>query len=182
MLASDGTSLTVSVDGATTTQLLDGISSVQVASSTLTIDAAHGAIGAPISFDGASLALVNSATPSDWTVNGDGTGSVAGGGVTSVTFAHVTDVSAGGSADTLHGPAADSAWTIDGANAGNVGGVAFTGFENLAGASNNKDTFTLAPGGSVSGLMDGGDGGFDSLVIDAGAVSSSPSGRTPASW
>ena len=177
-LASDGTSLTVTVDGATTTQLLDGISSVQVASSTLTIDAAEGAIAAPIAFDGASLVIVNSPTASDWTVNGDGTGSVAGGGVTSITFTHVTHLSGGGSADTLHGPAADSAWTIDGANAGSVGGVAFTGFENLAGAPNNKDTFTLAPGGSVSGLVDGGDGGFDSLVVSGqrGSVVSNPSG------
>ncbi len=177
-LATDGTSLTVTVDGVTTTQLLSGISSVQVTSSTLTIDAANGTIAAPIAFDGASLALVNSPTASDWTVNGDGTGNVAGGGVTSIAFTHVTHLSAGGSADTLHGPSADSAWTIDGANAGSVGGVTFTGFENLTGAPDNKDTFTLAPGGSVSGLVDGGDGGFDSLVVGGhrGSVVSNPSG------
>ena len=88
-------------------------------------------------------------------------------------------MSAGGwRCGTLHGPSADSAWTIDGANAGSVAGVAFTGFENLAGAANNKDTFTLAPGGTVSGLVDGGDGGFDSLVVDGqrGSVVSNPSG------
>ena len=35
--------------------------------------------------------------------------------------------------DTLFGPPADSTWTIDGANAGNVAGIDFSGIENLTG-------------------------------------------------
>ena len=67
--------------------------------------------------------------------------------------------------DTLHGPAADSTWTISGQGSGSVAGISFAGFENLAGAAGNKDTFVVDAGGGVSGVVDGGAGGYDSLVL-----------------
>ena len=45
------------------------------------------------------------------------------------------------------------------------------GVENLAGAANNEDTFVVETGGSVASV-DGGAGGFDSLVV-SGATSTS---------
>jgi len=165
-VTSDGTSLSVTVDGVTTTQPLDSVSGLDVTAGTLTIDAAAGSISAPITFTGGSLAIVNSQTASDWTLNGDGTGSVAGGGISSLTFSQVTSISAGGTADTLHGPSSDSTWTISGAGSGSVAGTSFDGFENLSGAADNKDTFVLDASGSLSGVADGGDGGYDSLVVN----------------
>ena len=64
----------------------------------------------------------------------------------------------------IRGPPAVS-WTITGPGSGDVVGVAFTGVEHLSGAPDNEDTFTIQPGGSISGLIDGGDGGFDTLVV-----------------
>jgi hypothetical protein len=69
-------------------------------------------------------------------------------------------------------PAADTNWTIDGAGAGTAGQVSFNGFENLVGAANNNDTFSLDPNGSLSGTIDGAAGGFDSLVLDVGTAQS----------
>ena len=54
------------------------------------------------------------------------------------------------------------------AGAGNVSGLTFSGFENLTGAADNEDVFTLADGGGLSGAVDGGAGGFDSLVLAGG--------------
>ena len=84
---------------------------------------------------------------------------------------------AGGGTDTLHGPTADTTWTISGAGSGSLGTLSFAGFENLSGAADNKDTFVFEAGGSVQSV-DGGDGGYDSLVL-AGhpdTVVSTPSG------
>ena len=57
-------------------------------------------------------------------------------------------------------------WDVTGPDAGTVAGVDFSAVENLTGAPDNHDTFALAAGGSVSGTVDGGTGGFDSLVFD----------------
>ena len=38
--------------------------------------------------------------------------------------------------------------------------------ENLAGAANNKDTFVFEAGAALAGTIDGGDGGFDTLVVN----------------
>src|SRR6185369_15602662 len=90
-----------------------------------------------------------------------------------VTFSGVSSITGGGDADTLVGPSADTTWTISGSDAGQVSGVSFNGFENLTGAANNNDTFVVAPGGTLSGSIAGGAGGFDTLRIDGqrGAVS-----------
>ncbi len=68
--------------------------------------------------------------------------------------------------DTLVGPANDVTWQVTAPDEGTVAGVDFEAVENLTGAPNNNDTFVLGTGGSVSGNVDGGTGGFDSLVFD----------------
>ncbi|MDV6028911.1 MAG: hypothetical protein F9B45_02130 [Phycisphaera sp. RhM] len=69
--------------------------------------------------------------------------------------------------DLLRGPVADTTWSVTGGNTGNVGGqFEFLGVETLLGAANNEDTFVFAQDAFVSGSVRGGDGGFDSVVID----------------
>ncbi|MDA8435110.1 MAG: hypothetical protein M0Z98_03915, partial [Actinomycetales bacterium] len=69
--------------------------------------------------------------------------------------------------DTLYGPpVADLTWTVTGPGSGYVAGLSFTGVENLVGASDNRDTFVFQAGAIVSGWVDGGAGGFDSLVLE----------------
>src|SRR5438445_2912652 len=75
----------------------------------------------------------------------------------------------GAGLDTLIGPAVRSTWRVTGADAGTLGSIAFSGVENLIGAGGNDDTFVIALGGSISGRIDGGRGGFDTLVIADGA-------------
>jgi outer membrane protein OmpA-like peptidoglycan-associated protein len=77
-------------------------------------------------------------------------------------------IEGGAGTDTLVGPANDTTWTITGPDAGTVGGMSFTGVENLTGAAGNRDTFVFEEAGSITGLIDGGAGGFDTLVIDGG--------------
>ena len=67
----------------------------------------------------------------------------------------------------------DTSWEISAADAGKMvfGGseIAFSGIENLEGAADNEDTFTVTEGGSLSGVMDGGAAGFDTLVLNGGS-------------
>jgi len=73
--------------------------------------------------------------------------------------------------DTLMGSAGiDAVWTITSFDAGTVGTVSFSGIENLFGAVDNEDTFVLEDGGRLSGLIEGGQGGFDTLVVEFSAV------------
>src|SRR3954452_10510468 len=74
----------------------------------------------------------------------------------------------GAGEDALRGATGNTAWAITGANSGSAGSVSFSHVENLRGAANNNDTFTLLADASLSGVMDGGDGGFDSLILGAG--------------
>jgi len=66
----------------------------------------------------------------------------------------------------------DATWDITGADAGTTESVTFAGVENLLGAPNNRDTFVFNPGGSISGEIEGGAGGYDSLVIEGGTYAS----------
>jgi Ca2+-binding RTX toxin-like protein len=69
----------------------------------------------------------------------------------------------GGSAsDTLIGRNVATVWTLTGANAGTVGTLAFSSFENLTGGT-STDTFKFGSAGSVSGVVDGGGGTADRL-------------------
>jgi hypothetical protein len=70
--------------------------------------------------------------------------------------------------DTLIGPNAPTTWTISGTNAGSVGGIAFTGFENLTGGS-AADTFAFTGTGNVTGNVNGGGG---ANVLDLSGYSS----------
>ena len=66
----------------------------------------------------------------------------------------------------------DTQWTIDGDNAGRVEGpaaVEFHSTEVLRGAAGNDDTFIFQDGGALAGLVDGGDAGFDTLVVAGGS-------------
>ncbi|PLX89360.1 MAG: hypothetical protein C0619_11445, partial [Desulfuromonas sp.] len=83
-----------------------------------------------------------------------------------------------GDGDTLVGPNFDSTWNVDGQDTGDVEGIEFSGIENLTGAAGNEDTFVFAPGGGLSGQLEGGDGGFDSISLEGSyqQVESLPSG------
>lgn len=73
-----------------------------------------------------------------------------------------------GDADALQVIGKDNVWTLAGANQGQVdGSIEFFGVENLTGGPDNEDTFIVSTGGSLSGVIDGGAGGFDTMVVDA---------------
>jgi hypothetical protein len=73
------------------------------------------------------------------------------------TFANITGLVGSAGGDSLTGPDGGATWTLTGANAGSVAGVGFTSFENLVGGDGD-DTFVFAPGGGVSGNVNGGGG------------------------
>lgn len=77
--------------------------------------------------------------------------------------------SGGEGSNTLFGPGLDSTWTVSGADAGVLGSrIHFTRVGNLIGAADNEDTFIVTAQGRLSGMLDGGPGGFDSLVLEGG--------------
>src|SRR4029079_5407596 len=88
--------LAITVDGQTTYRTPPSVSSLDIKADSLIVDVNQGAIAAPVTYDGPSVALANSAVASDWTIAGDGTGTVAGGGISSLTFKNTTSISAGG--------------------------------------------------------------------------------------
>jgi len=114
-------------------------------------------------------------TPTD-TLDFSGFGSavtvnLATGQVAGVTrFSEIDALEGSAQTDTLVGPEmADTGtvirWDIDGADAGEVAGVAFEGFENLTGSDAANDLFSVWSGGSLTGTLDGGSGATDSLRI-----------------
>jgi len=136
---------------------------------TLRIDAsaeAAGIAGGIVFVGGAGAsALVAPDLVNTWTLSGSKSG-----GVGSVSFSGVEQLIGGGDADTLVGTAQDTVWNVTGADAGDVEGMLFADIENLLGAADNEDTFIVGALGGLSGLMDGGAGGFDSLVLDGGLL------------
>jgi hypothetical protein len=69
--------------------------------------------------------------------------------------------------DALFGPSQDSLWQITGPDTGTLNHmVAFHNVEYLIGAADNEDVFAVLPGGSLTGRLDGGDAGYDTLVIE----------------
>ena len=65
--------------------------------------------------------------------------------------------------DSLYGPSGNSSWTISGQDTGALSFLSFFDTENLIGAPDNQDTFVFAESGRLSGFIDGGAGGFDTL-------------------
>src|SRR5262249_42405063 len=104
----------------------------------------------------------------DWRLDGNGAGQVSG--PLPINFTGVEQLVGGAAADTLHGSAADTDWLIDGVGSGSVGTYRFSNVEQLIGAADNNDTFTITSKGRLAGGVDGGAGGFDSLVLDTGVV------------
>ena len=78
---------------------------------------------------------------------------------------------ASGDNDTLEVTGGDHTWNITGPNSGNVEEVSFSGIENLSGGADNEDTFVFESLGSLSGVIEGGDGGFDTIVLEGGDFS-----------
>jgi hypothetical protein len=77
-------------------------------------------------------------------------------------FANLSKLTGSAHEDTLTGPKTANDWNVTGANAGDVGGLTFTGIEKLIGGS-ATDNFIVGPTGSLSGMLSGG-GGEDSLT------------------
>lgn len=76
--------------------------------------------------------------------------------------------------DTLVGPDLSVDWRVTGPDAGHIDAfnpnpVSFSGVENLTGGVDNEDNFILTEGASISGKLEGGAGGFDTLVIEGGS-------------
>ena len=89
------------------------------------------------------------------------TGTLSGGGGDDIFALDVTlsgSLDGGADSDTLQGGDAAVTWELNGADAGTYDGQAFTAIENLAGGS-GVDTFTLSPGGTLSGAIAGNAGG-----------------------
>ncbi|MEO1620121.1 MAG: hypothetical protein AAFU53_03705, partial [Cyanobacteria bacterium J06632_3] len=76
----------------------------------------------------------------------------------------------GAGQDQLSGTGADAQWTVTGRNRGVLGEVvSFRQTEQLVGAADTEDTFIFEEAGRLDGGIDGGAGGFDSLVVRGGS-------------
>jgi Ca2+-binding RTX toxin-like protein len=73
-------------------------------------------------------------------------------------FTHIQALIGSTASDTLVGANVVNNWQITGPNAATIGGVSFTGFENLTGGS-VADNFIFADTAGVTGIIDGGGGG-----------------------
>ncbi|MBD3316694.1 MAG: hypothetical protein GF344_12975, partial [Chitinivibrionales bacterium] len=73
--------------------------------------------------------------------------------------------------DSLAIVGAPGVWEISGADEGTFNGdLHFSGIENITGAADYDDTFVVGNGGSISGVLDGGRAGFDTLEVSSDAV------------
>ena len=70
-----------------------------------------------------------------------------------------------GTNDTLALSGNDHIWHITDFDEGIVDNIHFKGIENLKGGEDNKDTFVFESTGHISGIIDGGDAGFDTLSL-----------------
>jgi 6-phosphogluconolactonase (cycloisomerase 2 family) len=132
-----------------------------------------------ISFDGGggnNTVQVTGSQDSTWQLGAAGAGAITG--ATVIDFTNVNHLIAGSGNDTLQGSVTDTNWQVTGAGSGTVSATSFAGFEKLVGAADNHDTFTFQAGGSMAQGIDGGAGGYDTLVVDAHgqAVVSTPAG------
>ncbi|MFL0802523.1 MAG: filamentous hemagglutinin N-terminal domain-containing protein [Agarilytica sp.] len=72
--------------------------------------------------------------------------------------------------DTLFGPDQENDWQVTDANIGTLNGNAFAEIENLTG-NDNDDDFTINDGGSISGLITGGDAADTDTADYSGVLS-----------
>jgi hypothetical protein len=136
------------VDGAQVLQLVDNATSAVLGEGALDADI-NVTVGGSDLNDSLVIDFSSAATPHRVNVTFDG----------------------GAGEDTLRGPAENTVWTLTGENAGSAGAVSFSGVENLEGAADNEDTFVIEAGGSVTGGLEGGAGGFDTIVVAEGDYS-----------
>ena len=122
--------------------------------------------GVVLNIQNVTGSLANDSITGDFASNvlsGDGGTDVLNGGSGADTFilaatqGTATRVTGFGTADTLQGANIANIWTITGANAGNVNGIAFTGIANLTGGS-GVDEFVFSNGKGVTGVINGGAG------------------------
>ena len=67
--------------------------------------------------------------------------------------------------DTFVGASAPNRLNINQTDEGTINDeINFRGFENLRGTANNEDAFILGAGGRITGTIEGGGGGYDSLL------------------
>lgn len=128
-----------------------------------------------------SLKIDHDGGTETWQIDAPGSGQASG--LADVTFTNVQQLIGGGGGDVLAGSAADTTFTVTGAGEGNLINpgsgspvtMGFAGFEYLQGAANNNDSFVITQTGMIA-AVDGGDGGFDTLVLDGsyGTLLSSP--------
>jgi len=69
--------------------------------------------------------------------------------------------------DTLVGPGTDNRWEITGADEGTLNQmVDFSDIEKLTGSDNSEDGFVFFAAGSISGMVSGGAGGSDGVIVE----------------
>jgi uncharacterized delta-60 repeat protein len=104
--------------------------------------------------DSFNFAGVN--TPVTFTVGSTMTG-VSGVNKVTASGGFIENLTGSAALDTLISTVATNAWNISGNNSGTLNKITFAGFENLTG-SGGADTFSLAAGKSVTGVINGGYG------------------------
>ncbi|MCA9072162.1 MAG: hypothetical protein KDA84_24710, partial [Planctomycetaceae bacterium] len=73
----------------------------------------------------------------------------------------------GAGIDELVGPGIDNTWEVTGNGVGTLNThVSFQELENLTGGVDNQDTFVFGQNGALSGMVEGGDRGFDTVVFN----------------
>ena len=107
--------------------------------------------------------LIGPEIDASWRLTGTGAGDVVG---LRMSFAGMEAITGSGANDVLTGPAANTIWRLDGPDSGTVLGIAFAGMENLTGADDHADQFYLGEHASLTGVLTGGAGGFDTLFFD----------------
>ena len=107
--------------------------------------------------------LIGPEIDASWRLTGAGAGDIVGLGVS---FAGMEAITGSGANDVLTGPAANTIWRLDGPDSGTALGIDFAGMENLTGADDNADQFYLGEHASLTGVLIGGAGGFDTLFFD----------------
>jgi hypothetical protein len=168
-MSTEGSDLTVHLDSnSNTLQVINNQNSSIVASqdagSTSAINITGSAGNDKLALDLGTTMLIAGGVHFD---GGNGNDTVTIGSLPQAMSGLVT-LAGGDGINTLQGPSTDTTWTIDGQNSGHVAGADFSGFQNLTGAANNKDTFVFTATGGLDGTVEGGAGGFDVVEVQGG--------------